>query len=112
MSSEIVKDYDGVVALLKQKHRNVDPFLMLKSSMLTRKYPGEDKQRFWLDMYVKHGANEESLSREIQSMVDKIPSNHGHGHYEIVLQTDLDTVLTLARHPEIEWVGGEVYPNA
>lgn len=43
MSVEIVKVYDGVVAQLNEKHSNVDPFLMLKSSMLTRKYPEEPK---------------------------------------------------------------------
>lgn len=39
MSIEVVKAYDDVVARLQEKHSNVDPFLLLKSSMLTRKYP-------------------------------------------------------------------------
>ncbi len=112
MSSEIVKDYDNVVALLEHRHRNVDPFLLLKSSMLARKYPGETAQRFWLSIHYKRGANEEELSRRLQSMVDKTPSNHGNGHYELVLQVNLDTVLAIASQPNIEWVGGEVYPNA
>lgn len=111
MSIEVVKAYDGVVAQLQEKHRNVDPFLMLKSSMLTRKYPKEPKQRFWLSFQCPEGA-EEAVSNRIQHMVGIIPSSHGHGHYEIVLQTTLDTVLDIASLAGVEHMGGEVYPNA
>lgn len=112
MSAEIASDYDNVVTVLGLRYRNIDPFLLLKSSMLARKYPGEVDQRFWLRMQYRQGVNEEELSRRLQSMLDKIPSGHGHGHYELVLQTNLDTVLAIAGQPGIEWIGGEVFPNA
>jgi hypothetical protein len=86
MSSEIVmNEYDNVVALLGQRHQNIDPFLLLKSSMLARKYPREKEQRFWLSIQYENGINEGELSRRLRSMVDKMPSGHGHGHYELVL---------------------------
>lgn len=111
MSTEIVKAYDGVVAQLQERHKNVDPFLMLKSSMLTRKYPKEPKQRFWLSFQCQEGTDE-AVSSRIQQMVGIIPSSHGHRHYDIVLQTTLDTVLAIASISGVEHVGGEVYPNA
>ncbi|MEM2141516.1 MAG: hypothetical protein QXJ74_02125 [Nitrososphaera sp.] len=112
MSIEVVKAYDEVVAQLQERHRNVDPFLLLKSSMLTRKYPQEKKQRFWLSVQYQHDASEEEVSRRIQHMVGLIPVSHGHGRYEIVLQTGLDTVLAMASLDGIDTVAGEVYPNA
>lgn len=112
MSTEVVKAYDEVVAQLQEKHGNVDPFLLLKSSMLTRKYPKEKKQRFWLAIQYQHEADEEAVSRRIQHAVGLIPTSHGHGHYEIVLQTGLETVLAVASLAGVDSVAGEVYPNA
>ena len=112
MSTEVVKAYDDVVARLQGKHQNVDPFLLLKSSMLTRKYPNEKKQRFWLSIQYQHEADEEAISRRIQHTVGLIPTSHGHGRYEIVLQTGLDTVLAIASLDGVESISGEVYPNA
>ncbi len=111
MSIEIVKTYDSAVAQLQEKHRNVDPFLLLKSSMLARKYPSEKKQKFWLDVQLRHGADEEAFSRKTQHMVGLVPASHGHGNYHLTLQVSLDTVLAIADVPDLEWVGGEVYPN-
>lgn len=111
MSTEVVRAYDEAVAQLQEKHGNVDPFLLLKSSMLTRKYSNEKKQRFWLSIQYLHGANEEEVSRRIQHMVGLIPVSHGHSRYEIVLQTGLDTVLAVATLDGVESVAGEVYPN-
>jgi hypothetical protein len=111
MSAQISRDYDEVVALLGKRHANVDPFLILKSSWLGRKNPAEKVQRFWLDIHYMPDVDEEYVTRTIQSMVDKMPTSHGHRHYDLVLQTDLDTVLAIARQQGIEWVGGEVYPN-
>lgn len=112
MSTEVVKAYDEVVAQLQEKHRNVDPFLLLKSSMLMRKYPKEKKQRFWLSVQYQHETDEQAVSNRIQHLVGLIPTSHGHGRYEIVLQTGLDTVLAIASLDGVDSVAGEVYPNA
>lgn len=110
--SEVLKDYDSVVTTLKQKHKNIDPFLLLKSSMLMRKYPNESIQRFWLEFSFKHEENEDQEVGRLQNYLGKMIASHGHGHYEVVLQTDLETVVSIARQHDIEWLGGEVYPNA
>lgn len=110
-TSQVIKDYDSMVASLKEKHRNIDPFLIIKSSMLLRKYPREQNQKFFLELFYRQDINQDEKARQIYHLVRKLPSNHGHGHYQIDLQTDLDTVLTIAADRDIEWVGGEVYPN-
>ncbi|AIC16769.1 hypothetical protein NVIE_2557 [Nitrososphaera viennensis EN76] len=43
-------------------------------------------------------------------LVGRFPNNHGHGHYQIDLQSDLETVMAIAADRDIKWLGGEVYP--
>jgi hypothetical protein len=100
-----------MVASLEEKQGNVDPFLIIKSSMLSRKYPNERHQKFFLELFYQKNVDEEEKSRQIYRLVRKLPSNHGHGHYQIDLQTDLETVLAIAADRDIEWISGEVYPN-
>ena len=96
---------------MKEKCKNVDPFLIVKSSMLTRKYPREQNQRFFLEISYRQDINGDEKARQMYQLVGKLPSGHGKGHYQIDLQTDLDTVLTIAADRDVEWVGGEVFPN-
>lgn len=110
-TSQVMKDYDSMVASLKEKCRNIDPFLIIKSSMLARKYPRERDQKFFLELFYRQDINGEEKARQMYQLVGKLPSSHGNGHYQIDLQTDLDTVLTIAADNDIEWVGAEVYPN-
>lgn len=79
--------------------------------MLSRKYPNERHQKFFLELFYRKDINDEEKARQIYHLVRKLPSNHGHGHYQIDLQTDLDTVFAIAADRDIERVGGEVYPN-
>ncbi|MEO9294294.1 MAG: hypothetical protein ABI347_01695 [Nitrososphaera sp.] len=108
-TSTVMPYYDSMVDSLKEKFGNVEPFLIIKSSMLAKKYPGERSQKFYLELFYRQESDGEKAKR-IYELVGKLPSSHGKGHYQIDLQTDLDTVLVIAGDRDLEWVDGEVYP--
>ena len=110
-SAELVdKEYDSIVAELATKYHNIDPFLLIKSAMLRRKYPSEDKQHFWLDLYYTEEADSDEKSAKILREIGKIPAYHGHNHFVIDLQRNLNTVLSIASDPELRRVTGDVVP--
>jgi hypothetical protein len=109
--SEIVdRDYHAMVSNLRTEYQNIDPYLLVKSAMLRKKYPKESKQMFWLDIHFKEHIDEQSKSHSIYQQVGRLPTNHGHGHFVIDLQADLDTILLLGKDPDVERIVGEVYP--
>jgi hypothetical protein len=104
------REYETIVDGLNRTYRNVDPYLLIKSAMLRKKYPGERKQHFWLDIYYKEDANHSNKGTLIFSKVGRLLSYHGHNHYTIDIQASLDTVLSLASDTDIERIDGEVFP--
>ena len=110
-TSTVMTYYDNMIDSLKEKFGNVEPFLIVKSSMLAKKYPDERSQKFYLELFYRQGRDGSEKARQIYELVGKLPSNHGSGHYQIDLQTDIDTVLRIAGDRDLEWVGGEVYPS-
>lgn len=112
MSSETLVDreYETIVEGLHRTYRNVDPYLLIKSAMLRKKYPNESKQHFWLDIYYKEGINHSNKGTLILSKVGRMLSYKGHNHYTIDIQAKLDTILLLASDTDIERIDGEVFP--
>jgi hypothetical protein len=110
LTATVDKLYDGIVAELKATYKNMEPFLLIKSSMLKRKYPTETKQKFWLDIYYKAGTDIKGKSEGVYNKVGKLLSYHGHNQFVLDIQADLETVLQLAQDPDIERIEGEVYP--
>jgi len=56
-ADSISREYDGLVATLPGSHPKIDPFLLIKSAMLSRKYLKEKEHRFWLEVYLKEGVD-------------------------------------------------------
>jgi hypothetical protein len=111
VSAEAIgKDYDGFVANLRSKFPNVEPFLLIKSMMLARKYPHEYNQSFYIDLYVRQGADPDRKRAEIFARTGIFAANHGHNHLSLSLNTTLDTILELASDPDIANIEGEVFP--
>lgn len=110
-TSTVMPYYDTMVDSLKEKFGNVEPFLLIKSSMLARKYPTERSQKFYLELFYRQGMDGGEKARQIYELVGKLPSSHGDGHFQIDLQIDIDTVLVIANDRDLEWIGGEVYPS-
>ena len=111
MSADLVrKDYNALVAILTGRYPNIDPFLVIKSAMLTRKYPNEKEQRFWLEVTLKQGVDPDKKRDEIYSEIGIYGTGLGHNHFQVSLQSDLDTILKLANDKDIEKIEGEVFP--
>ncbi|HEX2614335.1 MAG TPA: hypothetical protein VHL10_02500, partial [Nitrososphaera sp.] len=63
------KEYESIVGNLASQHPILDPYLLIKSAMLRKKYPLESKQHFWLDLYCKEGAKTSEVGARIFSKV-------------------------------------------
>jgi hypothetical protein len=110
LTATVDKLYEKIAAELKATYKNMEPFLLIKASMLKTKYPTETKQKFWLDIYYKAGTDIEGKSEGVYNMVGKLLSYHGHYQFVLDVQADLETILQLAQDPDIERIEGEVYP--
>ncbi|UVS68677.1 hypothetical protein [Nitrososphaera viennensis] len=89
------------------EHRPVPAHKVLDAE---KKIPRERKQRFFLEIHYIQGINKDGKSKQMHYLVGRFPNNHGHGHYQIDLQSDLETVMAIAADRDIKWLGGEVYP--
>jgi len=111
MSAEEIKsEYDALVSALVSKHPNIDPFVLIKSAMLSRKYPQEEEQRFWLDVYLKEGVDPNKKRDEIYTEIGIFGTGLGPNHFQVSLQSTLDTILKLADDRDVAKVEGEVFP--
>lgn len=104
------REYSTIVTDLTAQHRNIEPFLLIKSAMLRQKYPSENKQHFWLELYYKEGVNIDAKSASIFRQVGRLPLYHGHNHFVLDIQANLDTLLSIASDDDIERIAGEVFP--
>jgi hypothetical protein len=104
------KEYSTIVTGLAAQHRNIEPFMLIKSAMLRQKYPSESKQHFWLRLYYKEGIDVDEKSARIFKQVGRLPSYHGHYHFVLDIQANLDTLLSIASDDDIERIAGEVFP--
>ncbi len=104
------KGYNTLIADLAAQYRKIEPFLLIKSAMLRRKYPSENKQHFWLELYYKEGVDTNEKSAHIFEQVGRLPSYHGHYHFVLDIQAKLDTLLSIASDKDIERIAGDVYP--
>lgn len=106
------KEYATIFDGLNNTYYNIDPYLLIKSAMLRRKYPNENKQHFWLDIYYKEGDNNNTDNKgmKMYSKTGRIPSHVTHNHYVLDIQANLDKVLSLASDSDIERIEGEVFP--
>jgi len=109
-ANTIRRDYDGLVAALSGRHPNIDPFLLIKSAMLSRKYPEEKEQRFWIEVYLKEGVDADKKRDEIYTEIGIFGTGLGHNHFQVTLQASLDTILTLADDKDVAKIEGEVFP--
>jgi hypothetical protein len=110
-SAELVdKEYSSVVADLAAQYRNIEPFLLIKSAMLRQKYPSENKQHFWLELYYGEGVDVNAKGEGIFRQVGRLPAYHGHYHFVLDIQANLDTLLSIASDDDIERIAGEVFP--
>lgn len=111
MSAEEVKrEFDALVSTLISRHPNIEPFLLVKSAMLTSKYPQEKEQTFWLEVYLKEGVDPDKKRDEIYSEIGIFGTGLGHNHFKVSLQSSLDTVLKLANDKDVAKIEGEVFP--
>ncbi|HEX2556966.1 MAG TPA: hypothetical protein VHK86_01470 [Nitrososphaera sp.] len=104
------KEYESIVGNLASQHPILDPYLLIKSAMLRKKYPLESKQHFWLDLYCKEGAKTSEVGARIFSKVGRFPSYHGHNHFVLDIEAGLDTLLEIASNSDIDRIEGTVYP--
>ena len=104
------KEYSTIVTELVAQHPNIEPFLLIKSAMLRQKYPSENKQHFWLELHYREGINVDAKSANIFKQVGRLPLYHGHYHFVLDIQVNLDTLLSIASDGDIEWIAGEVFP--
>lgn len=95
---------------LNSEYKNIDPFLLIKSAMLARKYPTEKKQHFWLELQYKENTNTDEKSAMIFSQVGRFPLYHGHFHFVIDFDATLDTLLALSDDSDLVRVSGDVFP--
>lgn len=106
----IDKEYNNIVTELSSQYENIDPFLLIKSAMLRRKYPSENKQHFWFELQFRDGTDLDSKSAHIFRQVGKLPAYHGHNHFVLDIPANLDTLLSIASDSDLEYVSGEVFP--
>ena len=111
MSAELVdSEYGKIVQDLQSAQQNIEPFLLIKSAMLRKKYPLEKNQHFWLDLYYKRGVDPDAKAEKLFHKVGRLAAYHGHGHFLLDLQGGLDTLLEIASDGDLERVTGEVFP--
>lgn len=104
------KEYESIASNLASQHPVLDPYLLIKSAMLRKKYPLESKQHFWLDLYCKDGAKTSEVGNRIFGKVGRFPSYHGHNHFVLDIEAGLDALLAIASSSDIVHIGGDVYP--
>ncbi len=110
-NAQLIDDeYNSIVTELSGQYENIDPFLLIKSAMLRRKYPAENKQHFWFELQYRDGINTDLKSAHIFNQVGKLPAYHGHNHFVLDIPANLDTLLSIASDGDIEYVSGEVFP--
>jgi hypothetical protein len=109
-AEEIGREYAALVASLTSRHPNIDPFLLIKSAMLNRKYPEDKEQRFWLEVYLKEGIDPDKKRDEIYSEIGVFGTGLGHNHFQVSLNAPLDTILRLANDVDVIRIEGEVFP--
>jgi len=104
-------EYDNIVREMASQHRNIEPYLLIKSAMLRKKYPSEiGHQHFWLELFYREGVDPTEKTNKVFTEVGRLPSYHGHGHFLLDIQADLETLLMIASDSDIERISGEVYP--
>ncbi|MEO9319781.1 MAG: hypothetical protein ABI361_03815 [Nitrososphaera sp.] len=111
-AEEILREYDQLVRTLRDKAPSIDPLLLIRSSILSRKYPTEEKQSFYLELHLEKGVDADRKRSELFHRVGTYAANHGNNHLQMTVVTSLDTILSLAGDREIERIEGEVYPFA
>jgi hypothetical protein len=104
------KEYNTIATELAAQHRNIEPFLLIKSAMLRQKYPSESKQHFWLELFYREGVDVEAKKAGILNQVGRLPAYHGHYHFVLDIQATLDTLLSIASDDDIERISGDVFP--
>lgn len=104
------KEYSTIVTDLAAQHRNIEPFLLIKSAMLRQKSPSENKQHFWLELHYREGVDVDAKSASIFRQVGRLPLYHGHYHFVLDIQAGLDILLSIASDDDIERIAGDVFP--
>jgi hypothetical protein len=104
------KEYKTIATDLAAQHKNIEPFLLIKSAMLRQKYPSENKQHFWLELFYREGVDVDVKKASIFKQVGRLPLYHGHYHFVLDIQASLDTLLSIASDGDIERISGEVFP--
>jgi hypothetical protein len=109
-SALVDKEYSSIVTDLTAQHRNIEPFLLIKSAMLRQKYPSENKQHFWLELFYSEGVDVDTKRAGIFKQVGKLPAYHGQYHFVLDIQATLDTLLSIASDDDAERISGDVFP--
>jgi hypothetical protein len=109
-AEEISKEYDALVASLTSRHPNIDPFLLIKTAMLSRKYAEDKEQRFWLEVYLKEGIDPDKKRDEIYNEIGVFGTGLGPNHFQVSLNATLDTILKLGNDKDVTKIEGEVFP--
>jgi len=104
------KEYSTIVTDLAAQHRNIEPFLLIKSAMLRQKYPSENKQHFWLELHYREGVDVDAKSASIFRQVGRLPLYHGRYHFVLDIPAGPDTLLSIASDDDIEWIAGDLFP--
>lgn len=110
-SESVDVEYEKVVQEMRSQHRNIEPFLLIKSAMLRKKYPLEDKQHFWLELFYRPGIDVTEKQEKIMREVGRLPGYHGHYHFLLDISADLDTLFMIASDNDLERIAGEVFPQ-
>lgn len=110
-TAELVdREYNAITSGFATQYRNVDPFLLIKSAMLRKKYASEHKQHFWLELQYKEGVDVVEKSSRIYGIIGRFPSHHGYGHFLLDMQSNLETLLAIASDEDIVRITGDVVP--
>jgi hypothetical protein len=105
-------EYDKMARELSSHYPNIEPFLLAKSAMLRKRYPDErGAQHFWIDVYYREGIDVGQKSARLWREAGVPPSYHGHFHFALDVQTDLDTVLAISSDRDIKSITGDVFPQ-
>ena len=105
-------EYEKMTQQMSAHFPNIEPFLLAKSAMLRKRDPGDrGRQHFWIDIRYKESVNDDEKGPKLRKEAGIPPAYHGHNHFVLDIQTDLERVLAISADPDIKMISGDVFPQ-
>ena len=105
-------EYEKMALQMTALYPNIDPFLLAKAAMLRKRNPTEkNRQHFWIDIHYNQGVNDNEKGPKLWKEAAIPPAYHGHNHFALDIQTDLEQILAISADRDIKMISGDVFPQ-